>query len=524
MATPIEAPMATVNTEARRISWASLLIIAIIAVYSVFLMFWRLDVYPAPSFDEGAFLKVAKNYALTGNYADFSLGEERFTGAVVSTGPTVILPVAIVYKIFGPSIALGRVVSGLYTLSLLAMILWLGYAFADIRLGICAVILIVCSPNISLEFYGRSLLGEIPGLFLMFVALWLWIRAKKHNYQDLIVVGIVFGLSAITKNQYAPIILGGIFIAWMANIFWYKTRGVLYYVIPGGVAGLVYAGWTYYVLFLLGAQTRDVAADIAFLRSTTASSLILFNSIINNNNLTALIQDVPLLIPALIYGLVAALRRDEKEQDWANVTLFLAISAVMFVFSTGWERYELAPQVIGVLVIARLLHTMTNGFTIKWSEVRDLLAGRGLSRDLAIMIAVFTLLVALLLRPTYIQTKDILTSGTSAPYVVQNYLNTSIPLTATIATYESDLGVLTNHAYKFPPNPVVVDLTVKKPAGLAYNATYIDYLLTQKADYIVIGHFAKTFGLYIPDHLTAKYKLIFTAGEYDVYQSKDASF
>src|SRR6476659_8787748 len=127
MTTPIEAPLATVNNGTRHISWLSVFVIAIIAIYSVFLMFWRLDVYPAPSFDEGAFLKVAKNYALTGNYADFSLGEERFTGAVVSTGPTVIVPVAIVYKIFGPSIALGRVISGLYTLGLLGMILWLGY-------------------------------------------------------------------------------------------------------------------------------------------------------------------------------------------------------------------------------------------------------------------------------------------------------------------------------------------------------------------------------------------------------------
>src|SRR5204863_406258 len=132
--------------------------------------------------------------------------------------------------------------------------------------------------------------------------------------------------------------------------------------------------------------------------------------------------------------------------------------------------YELAPQTLGVLVIARLLHTMTNGFRINWSDVRDLLRGRGLSRDVAIMIAVFTLLVALLLRPTYLQTKDILTSGTSAPYVVQQYLNKSIPMTSTIATYESDLGVLTNHSYKFPPNPVVVDLTVKKPSNLPYNA------------------------------------------------------
>jgi 4-amino-4-deoxy-L-arabinose transferase-like glycosyltransferase len=513
-------------TTTRRLHWLTIGLVIVIVAYVGFLLLVRLDVYPPPSFDEGAFLKVAKNYALNGVYADFSLGENRFTGAIVSTGPTVILPVALLYKIFGTSIALGRLVGVAYAIVLLLAIYALGRNLQNRRLALFAVVLIVLSPKAGFEFFGRSLLGELPGFTFVFAGLWLWTRPGKRKLIELALAGFLFGCGAITKNQYAPIILAGIFAAWMTDLFWYHRRGPLYYIVPGIVAGLCYAGWTYYVLFLIGAHNRDVAADIQFLRSTTTSSLILFNSTINNNNLSLLVQDSIFLVPAVIYGIVTAFRKDDKEQNWSVLTIFLVISMVMFIFSTGWSRYEVAPQVLATLIIARLVYDLTNGFHLNLSRqsIRDFLGGKPFSLAATVSLVVIVLLAGQLVRPTYLQIKDVATGGSNSPYLVQQYLNANVPLKSMITTYESDLGVLTNHAYIFAPNSIVVDLTVRKQVGVAIDPNEYNFLFNQGAEYVVIGPFAKSFSLYAPAKLQANYDQVFKTGDYEVYRVKAQTF
>ncbi len=513
-----------ITTKAHRINWTDAVGVAILFAFIAFLLLVRLDVYPAPSFDEGAFLKVAKNYALTGHYADFSLGENRYTGAIISTGPTVILPIALLYKIFGPSIILGRLVVVAYTALLLLAIFAVGTRLQGRRLALGAVVLVLCLTGIGFVYLGRSVFGEFPGLFFIFASLWLWIRPGKRRLVDLFIIGVVFGCGAITKNQYAPIILGGIFMSWMADLFWYRRRGPLYYIVPGLVAGLCYAGWTYYILFLLGAKERNVSDDLQLLRSATSSALILISSSINNTNLRTLIQDNVFLIPALVYGLVAFLRRDEQEQSWGILVIFLLISVVMFIFSNGYSRYEVAPQILGAIVVIRLVSNLINGFRLNRQDLHNLLRGKQLSLAATVTLLIIILLADQYLRPIYVQISDVVTGGSNAPSLVQQYHDTSVPLNTVIATYESPLGVLTNHAYKFAPYSTVVDLTVKKLVGVAVNPSLYNFLFTQDAEYIIIGPFAESLDYYVPERFQPEYDLVFKAGDYEVYRRKEQTF
>jgi len=115
---PPQISIAYPMTE-RSIRWLSIVGVLGLTILTAYLLVYKLDSFPAPQFDEGAFLKVAKNFATNGIYADFSQGENRYTGAVVSTGPTVILPVAFIFKLAGVSIMAGRLVAVGYTLLML---------------------------------------------------------------------------------------------------------------------------------------------------------------------------------------------------------------------------------------------------------------------------------------------------------------------------------------------------------------------------------------------------------------------
>jgi hypothetical protein len=411
-----------------------------------------------------------------------------------------------------------------YTALLLLVVFALGVSLQSRRVGLAVVFLVICLPVVGFTYLGRSVFGEFPGLFFIFAGLCLWLRPGKRRLIELILIGFIFGCGAITKNQYAPIILGGIFVSWIADLFWYRRNGPLYYIIPGIIAGLCYGGWTYYTLFLLGAHERNVSADLQALRSTTSSALLLFNSSINNTNLRLLIQDNALLIPGLVWGLLTALRKDEREQRWSIIVLFLLIAAVMFIFSNGYARYEVAPQILGLFVMVRLVFTLVSGYRFRAQDLREVLRGKPLSLAATVTILLAILLIDQYVRPLYLQAAYVAASGTNAPYLVQEYLDTTVPRDAVIATYESSLGVLTDHAYKFASYSTIVGLTVKKLAGETVDSSLHNFPMNQGATYIITGPFSESVDPTLPERLQSGYDLIFKVDNYAVYRLKGPTF
>jgi hypothetical protein len=76
-----------------------LVALGILLVY--FFAFHNLTRYPAPWFDEGSHLHVPKTLAQYGEYADISSDGFRYYGPTIGVGPTVMLPIAAAFKIFG---------------------------------------------------------------------------------------------------------------------------------------------------------------------------------------------------------------------------------------------------------------------------------------------------------------------------------------------------------------------------------------------------------------------------------------
>jgi 4-amino-4-deoxy-L-arabinose transferase-like glycosyltransferase len=81
----------------------------------------RLGICPAPWFDEGLNFRAAKNIALNGHYGLRSA--EGFVGfhPAIQTGPTVLLPMALVFRLAGTGVVQARLVTVFYTVLALAI-------------------------------------------------------------------------------------------------------------------------------------------------------------------------------------------------------------------------------------------------------------------------------------------------------------------------------------------------------------------------------------------------------------------
>ncbi|MFN3762806.1 MAG: glycosyl transferase, partial [Anaerolineae bacterium] len=83
----------------------------------LFLALYHLRDYPLTWFDEGSHLHVPKTLVRFGVYADYSSEGFRYYGPTIGVGPTVMLPIAAAFKLFGIGLLQARLVMVLYLLA-----------------------------------------------------------------------------------------------------------------------------------------------------------------------------------------------------------------------------------------------------------------------------------------------------------------------------------------------------------------------------------------------------------------------
>lgn len=494
-----------------------------VALAAAFLLFFRLADYPAPWYDEGSHLHVAKNYALNGIYADYSSEGLRYYGPAIAVGPTVLLPISAVFEVFGISIPLARVVIVVYGLLALAALYGLGRQLLNPWPALAAVVLLLVSPGVDFVFNARTVLGEVPGIFFLATGLWLWLGPNGRRLPVQIAVGILLGLTCVTKNQFALFVLPALLLSWIADLVWYKRRGWRYFVVPGVIAGLIFAGWTYTVLIALGGQS-DLASNLATLRTATAGAFFQFKLSALQDAITQLIGGSvygSLFFPALLYGLLLALRRSsETSQRYGIVTIFILGALGIYVTSIGWPRYAFPAVVLTSFLVLRLVQDLTDNFTFNRSAWRDLLRGENATPAVLVGLIVVVWAATVYLLPAYANLNMVMRNGRSDAYAAAQYLDTSIPKDALIETWEQELAVLTDHNYHYPPQIVLAQFVAQEWSGGPLARELYDFRDYGPPDYVVMGEFGKYAYLYPPDRML-DYELIHTVGVYDIYKRKD---
>ncbi|MCB0115764.1 MAG: glycosyltransferase family 39 protein [Caldilineaceae bacterium] len=317
--------------RAGQLGWAALALFSVAVV--AFLAFYNLTDYPRTWFDEGSHLHVPKALVTMGVYADYSSEGLRHFGPTIGVGPTVMLPIAAAFELFGIGLMQARLVIVIYMLAAIAVLFRLSLTFGDRRFAWIATALVVTSQGVSLVYYGRQVLGEVPGLLFLLGGLVLWFAAgERAGYAKLSLIGLLFGLAVVTKNQYLLLMVPTIGIAWVVNLIYYRLMPQRFFIVPGIVMGICYALWQVYIVLYLGPDTA--MENLVLLRNATAGAALVFSPELMKQSfgqLFGLNLYLGWLLPALLYAFFQALPRNRKSQFLGILVIFTAFNLLWFV-------------------------------------------------------------------------------------------------------------------------------------------------------------------------------------------------
>lgn len=496
------------------------------AAFILFIMLYRLDQYPSPWYDEGAFLKVAKNLAVNGIYADYSSEGNRYLGPVVSTGPTVLLPIALLLKLVGVTVLGARLLMVIYACLMLVAVYKLSRQLgASSTTALLSALIISVSPGVYFQFYGRVVLGEVAGVFFWLTGLYLWLLPGRLSIARLVVVGVLFGLTCITKLQFALFVLPAIFVSWICDIIWYRQRGWRYFVVPGLLAGLLGVGWLVFAVFILGGQESAAANWEAFRAAgSNAFNFDLANLRQTIDFLNGEFAFRGLFLSGLVYSIILALPRGNEGQRWNVIVWMVFFAAVTYLFSIAdWTRYAMPALVLVAICLPHLWERLTGTPDMQLNAFRDYLRSGALHSKLLASVLLTPFLLWMILSGAVSAVTAALRQGEyNYAYQVADYVRQHIPTDAVIETWDKELSILTDHIYHYPPQLVEIELGKDKWRGgksIAGTYNFRDYV---DADYVIVGPFSQFAGVYTPEILKG-YDLIQTIGYYEIYQRKPVS-
>lgn len=473
---------------------------------------------PVTWFDEGSHLHVPKTLVQFGVYADISADGFRYFGPTTGVGPTVLLPIAGVFKAAGIGLLQARVVMAVYLI--LAVVV---FALAARRLhgdvvALVASLLLISAPGINLLYLGRQVLGEAPALAFLMLGFLFWLESTERldgGWRPLLAATACFGLTALTKNQFTLVLAPTFLLLFVANLAYYRVlrpaQTILPFLAVGAGAALGQFGP---LLPLVG--TDELGRTLALAREASGGAIFVFSPSRILSSLKFLLGGEMLghwLLPGLAYGLMLARPRSVQGARHGLMAIFACVGLGWFAFaSIGWPRYAFPGLAVATIFTARLLVDILRALQpSSWRS--DLPTAR--------YAAVVTLVAVMIGASLFGQLRTVVAERDTSPQQMAAYLNAELPVTERIAAWEPELGFLTDHAYAYPSSGWL-DRAVRAqwlggaPAPLDY-----DPRRETGARYLLVGKFGKYAGLYRAFLEREQPTLVTRIGAYDLYRLGD---
>jgi hypothetical protein len=491
----------------------------IFAAAVAFLAIYRLADYPTTWFDEGSHLHVPKALLRYGVYADYSSDGFRYFGPTLGVGPTVMLPIAAMFKLLGVGLVQARLVIVAYLFVTLYLFYRLARTFGSETVAWLAIALLVSSRSIALLETGRQVLGEVPALCFLLGAFLVWFSAWDGRRSRLVIAGVLFGAAVITKYQFLVALAPTFAIAFALNLVYYRGAAVRVFVWPAMVTGAMFALWQVVLLISMGPQNS--LQNFAALRAATAGAAAVFSLPLMKRAASELVAFKTFggwLAIGLLYGGFLSFPRTRQAQQWNALVLFAGITIAWYVFaSISWLRYAFAGLAIATLFLASFFVDLIQFLrtSSRHESEPDLQSSEFVRGSL---IAVVGLWVALIVIPPFALTaRSIVLPPVNTPVLMAAYLSGRVPTTAVIETWEPELGFLTAHNYHYPPTGML-NVAVRHiwSGGPAPRQQYHP-LESEQPPYVVVGSFARWVDVYPADVLERDYRHVTSIGGYDLY-------
>lgn len=480
------------------------------------LMLFRQPLFPAPWFDEGLNVSTAATLAREGVYALPNSDGPRLMDPAIQTGPTVLVPIALVYRLFGVGIMPARLVMVAFALLALVAYGLLARRLVGATAALLAVGLLLVGSRqeyTSFVIVGRQVLGEVPALGYYALGLLIWfhvVEQPQRRIPGLVLSGLSWGIAMVTKSQILllwPVCLG---LLLLLDWFYYQRAGKLAFIIPGVVMVACVLAWYAAQYAMIGPERFH--ANSAVLREGFALHIVGVNPNHWRNAVSTIWQTGWWIwgVPGIIWGLWQARQRSSRGFRHAVGLALPVIGACWFAaLSVGWGRYAFYPMVLSVIWTAGLLADLWRGRLgfAGWSGWR-IVAG-------ALVLLYVAANGGLLVR-------NLVAPSDTGYLAMQAYLRTEVPADAVIETWAWEMMAIPQPIHH-PPTEITNLVTdyiwsrrEKPPTGL-YNA------YEGNPTYILHNTFSMWTGIYdeaLSDEGNATH--IVTFGSYELYAVQSA--
>lgn len=484
--------------------WPELLLTAVLAAATLY----NLGNYPALWWDEAIFSETAANLAERGRYAFTVQSPDQLSDLDyrISVGPTVILPVALAYRLGGVSLETGRLVAAFYLLFAFAALYLVVRRLWGRPVALTAVVLGLVATDVL--YWGRSVLGDIPALSLFLLSTWFILKAlEASSLRSLFVGGLLLGLAVNAKEFYGLAVLPPL-LMWVGEHRRQPRRLLLGALALGAGVGLPLLGYLLLKAAILGSITAGLwhfLEQKALLRHEFFTPLTIGRLYPES---LAYFLGHPLVWLGVAGFAVLWRRRgfSSGERLWL---LEWALWCLMYLTAVYWQRFALPALFLaagpGAWLLVRLGRALLFPLA-SWA--------RGLA---AAALAGFALLTFPL------SGVDILTAvvhtRSSPPRKLLEFLQARIPCDCLIETPEYELVFLTDeHRIHLMPAFFFVESTPERVVLLNPRGQEYDFNRTG-ADVLILGSFGKSIfrQVYHPSRIAGKWRKVAQVDFYDIY-------
>ncbi len=477
----------------------------------------KLDVYPAAWFDEGATTHAARTLIERGGYGTVTVrGYVPFDPAGISSGPPVIFPVALSFRLLGPGTIASRLPIALYAVLLVAGLYAIANKIYGGRAALFTTLLLLAVSfrnDLNILSLGRQSLGEVPALALVIIGLLLWFNSWDNNrlWQSAL-SGILIGMGLMSKMHFSLGLAPAIGLVALARAV--QNRKTIPATFAGPVmTALLVGGWILLPRFVTpepwkteNAAVLSEGMRVAFLSGLNGRVL---------SNMALAVAGVSGLAALMTLGGIArrpAGRRVTTTAAWAEVTLALFVLAYLawfIVSSIGWLRYLFPAFVVAAFLGGKIIWDI---FVVIEARLRK--AAPALANGVypAAIAAFMLVAAALILLPA------LRVDNPDWAQATGDYVRNEIPREAVVETWEWELDALSSHwNYHHPGQYELYDVVEQYalnqlPFALEYDT------LSGDPDYLITGTYSDWTGIYPADVVDANFTPVATFGPYQVYE------
>ena len=339
-----------------------ILLVAALFCVALFFATYHLTESPPVWYDEGFYVQSAANLAEQGHLGlQFAPGTIA-QSALITVGYPLIYPLALWFQVFGADISSARFLMVVFILGFLAASYVLARRLFGAEYAFGTLALLATFP--PLYGNGKSVLGEVPGLFYLVVFLACFTAAQRHTgakrYAWLVAAGLLAGLCVATKPTFLlllPAIALGAFLEWRRDALTLKELSV------AALAGLAPISYWFVSQFGTNDSLFYVLANYANPYQIQDMLQIIWN------NLWRLFADVGSLYLVVLIGIwVSALViRIRTGMAISSVEVIAFVFALLtignYARTTGWYRYLFEAQIVSLLFLPNALSVMVGNIS-----------------------------------------------------------------------------------------------------------------------------------------------------------------